>query len=178
MNKNNLITWTVLLVLLIFVWLIVFKYKKNLDTEYYSSLSQEEQENIKIDEYNFEQLEKVKRILDWLNNNSYTFDNLKEFNEKFNQNIEPIKNCYILSNESNFYLDSTIKWDYIFWFKFYSDTYIKKYNEEFYVYPESKYSRVGKWLCWKYGWICASDVAFWKFKWTITKGMINHSFYF
>jgi hypothetical protein len=59
--------------------------------------------NINIDIYNFKQLEKVKSVLDSLDKNSYNFSNLKEFNKKFSQNIEPIKNCYFLSDRNRFF---------------------------------------------------------------------------
>lgn len=135
MKKKNLITWWILIVLLISMWLIIFQYKKNLDTEYYNSLSQEEQDKIKIDEYNFEQLEKVKAILDPLDKDSYNFNNLKEFNEKFNQNIKPIKNCYYLIDKNSFFRKNKGPWGYIFWFELESNMYIKKYGTKYYAYP-------------------------------------------
>ncbi len=70
-----------------------------------------------VDYYNFNQLEKAKIILDKIPENAEKFYTLKEFNEKYNTNIKPIKNCYYISNDN---------WnqDYIFWFKLESLLYI------------------------------------------------------
>jgi len=95
----------------------------------YYSINSEEKEKIKIDEYNFEQLEKVKEILDPLDKDSYSFDNIWDFNKLYNSNIEPIKNCYYIKDRN--------WWEkYIFWFKLESDKYIKKYWVEDFAYPK------------------------------------------
>ena len=59
---------------------------------------EKEEEYIKIDEYNFAQLEKVKKILDPLDKDSKKFNTLSEFNKTFNQNIVPKEGCYYLRN--------------------------------------------------------------------------------
>lgn len=78
-----------LLILTACIYLIVFGYSLIF-----------EQDKLTIDRYNFEQLEKVRLVLDNLDKNSYKFDNLNEFNKKFSQNIEPIKNCYFLTERN------------------------------------------------------------------------------
>lgn len=87
--------------------------------------------NFYIDKYNFKQLEIVKNTLDWKKTESYSFQKLSEFNEKYNLNIEPKKDCYYISSEN---------WDesYIFWFKlkwFFNkiqlkNTYIAYYSQQ------------------------------------------------
>lgn len=96
----------------------------------------EEFKNIKIDKYNFKQLEKVKDILDWLDKNSYSFGNLNQFNEKYNQNIKTIKNCYFIADRNRFFESKNWWWGYIFWFKLESQKYLKKYWTEYYAYPK------------------------------------------
>gem|GEM_PF-2637692 len=59
-----------------------------------------EEEKINIDEYNFEQLEKVKNILN--NIKDFNFISLENFNNKYNQSITSIKNCYFLIS-TNYY---------------------------------------------------------------------------
>lgn len=121
-----------------------------------------EVENLEIDEYNFEQLEKVKNILDWLDKNSYSFENLKDFNEEFNQNIKPIQNCYLLSNWNNIFFNKS-KDDYIFMFKLYSKYYFKKYKSIYYIYPEYKFNEIKNSLCSSHWWDCGTDMAFWDY---------------
>jgi hypothetical protein len=84
---------------------------------------EEKLENEKIDEHNFEQLEKVKEILDWITNENYNFENLNDFNSLFNVNLEPKGNtCYYLnSNNGDF--------PYIFWFQLFSKKYKNKYKD-------------------------------------------------
>ncbi|MCT4616667.1 MAG: hypothetical protein N4A38_00480 [Candidatus Gracilibacteria bacterium] len=112
---------------------LVFIYGYN-----YYLTNKEEQEKIKIDEYNFEQLEKVKSVLNSLDKNSYSFDNIGDFNKQFNINIEPIKNCYYLSNKNG-------GEKYIFGFKLESNKYIDKYGTKSYIYP--KYDIVKEEIC-------------------------------
>ncbi len=66
--------------------------------------------NIYIDMYNFEQLEKAKPILESIPGNAKKFYGLKQFNNLYSANIQPIKNCYQVSNDN---------WEekYIFWFQ-------------------------------------------------------------
>jgi len=96
---------------------------------------QSEKEKIFIDEYNFNQLEKVKTILDNKTNSGYILRNYIDFNEKFNQDIKPIKNCYYLKTKN-------WKYPYIFWFKLESDKFIKKYWTWYYAYPKYDLPRV------------------------------------
>ena len=69
-----------------------------------------EQDKITIDKYNFSQLEKSKPILDSIYREAKRFYSLKEFNDIYDANIKPIKDCYYVSNSN---------WNekYIFWFK-------------------------------------------------------------
>lgn len=145
------IIWVIILILLVLIWKYWYDYYK-----YEMNVSRDEQENRKIDEYNFEQLEKVKSVLDWLDKNSYKFDNIKEFNKNFNQNIKPIKNCYFLTSR-NWYFDKSKWWGwYIFWFKLTSDRYKNKYWVEYYAYP--KYDLPIFKLCfWLWEWWCYDD---------------------
>jgi len=85
--------------------------------------------NIKIDNYNFGQLEKVKPILESISKNDETFYSLREFNQIYNTDIGPIKNCYYVSNSN---------WNekYIFWFQLESQKYIKQYWIKYFVYPK------------------------------------------
>ncbi len=126
--------------------------ERKLKEEYIS-----EEDRIKIDEYNFEQLEKVKSVLDWLDKNSYSFNNLKEFNKKFNQNITPIKNCYFLSDRNIYFEDKKWGGGYVFGFKLYSSKYRKIYWNLYIAYP--KYNLPVEYAClWsKY---CRDDLNF------------------
>lgn len=87
-----------------------------------------EAEKEKIDEYNFSQLEIVKSRLDNLPRDSYVLNSYMDFNEKFEDKLNPIKNCYYLR---------TWNWDnpYLFWFKLESEKYITNYWTWFYSYP-------------------------------------------
>lgn len=56
---------------------------------------------IEVDEYNFGQLEKAKKILKNVprgDDRSERFETLKKFNEQYNADIQPKKNCYYVSN--------------------------------------------------------------------------------
>ena len=102
----------------------------------YYNISSEEREKIKIDEYNFKQLEKVKSVLDKLDKNSYSVKDLNDFNKQFDIDIKPIKNCYYVTSR-NRHFDNK-KWGgwYIFWFELESKTYIKKYWTQYFAYPK------------------------------------------
>jgi hypothetical protein len=97
-----------------------------------------------IDIYNFKQLEKAKPILESINKDDKKFYSLEEFNNKYNINIKPIRNCYYVSNDN---------WDekYIFWFKLESIIYMCIYWAKYYSYPiysrEISTSCVINWWC-------------------------------
>ncbi|MDD5213349.1 MAG: hypothetical protein PHG82_02915 [Candidatus Gracilibacteria bacterium] len=95
-----------------------------------------EQEKMSVDRYNFEQLEEVKNTLNKLDKNSYTFDNVKEFNNKYNKNIKPIKNCYFLSDRNGYFENKNGGGGYIFGFKLESLIYKFIYFGEKYSYPK------------------------------------------
>gem|GEM_PF-5061514 len=59
-----------------------------------------ERDKITIDRYNFEQLEKAKPILESIPETDKRFYSLKEFNQKYSADIQPIKNCYSISNDN------------------------------------------------------------------------------
>ena len=127
MKKNIKITiWIILLIIIWVGWKYYYNYYNNQKV-----LAQEEQENIKIDEYNFEQLEKVKNILKNLKRTDTKFSSLKEFNSIYNSNIEPIKNCYYIKNYEN--KERVL---YSFWFRLESNKYIQKYWDKNYMYPK------------------------------------------
>lgn len=65
--------------------------------------SGKEEDYIKIDEYNFSQLEIVKATLSNETNSGYVLRNYNDFNEKFNQDIKSIKNCYFLKSKNGRY---------------------------------------------------------------------------
>lgn len=111
-------------------------------------------DNIKVDRYNFLQLEKIKNTLDELDRNSYKFDNVKEFNIKFNQDIKPLKNCYFLSERNWYFENNNWWWWYIFWFKLESLLYKLIYFDKYYIYP--KYDLPSATIC---DWTCR-DVNF------------------
>ena len=91
---------------------------------------------IYVDVYNFRQLWKVRNVLDNLDGNSYKFDNVKQFNERFNSNVEPIKNCYFLSERNWYFKDDNWGGGYIFWFKLESSIFKLIYLTKYYAYPE------------------------------------------
>ncbi len=85
--------------------------------------------NIYIDIYNFRQLEKAKIILEKIPRDDYSFYWLDKFNNKYNANIVPIKNCYYVRNRN-------WKYPYIFWMKLESITYKIIYLRFNYAYPK------------------------------------------
>lgn len=106
-----------------------------------------------IDMYNFKQLEKAKPILESIPKDAETFYNLKQFNEIYNANIKPIKNCYSVNNYN-------WKYRYKFWFKLESLIYIYIYWDKYYVYPkyDTPKSRLCFWLVvWWWGGGCYDD---------------------
>ncbi len=129
-----------MLVLLWKYWYDYYRYERNVTIE--------EQNKRKIDEYNFEQLTKVKIILKDIKRSDKKFQSLKEFNHIYNADINPIKNCYYIKN----YEDNN-RVLYTFWFKLeskkYKDKYwlIGKYGTVYYVYPkyDLPYSKVCFW---------------------------------
>jgi len=103
-----------------------------------------ERDKITIDRYNFEQLEKAKPILESIPETDKRFYSLKEFNQKYSADIQPIKNCYSISNDN---------WNekYIFWFKLESLIYIYIYRTKLFAYPyynkKGSSSCVMNWWC-------------------------------
>jgi hypothetical protein len=84
MKTKNIIILLTLIVLLV-VTIFGYFHMKN------------EQKNIKIDEYNFTQLEKFKSALISIQDEDNKVMSLRNFNETFNENIEPAQNCYYIS---------------------------------------------------------------------------------
>lgn len=104
---------------------------------------------IYIDIYNFNQSEKVKLILKDLKREDKQFLYLKDFNEIYNENIKPIKNCYYIRNYS-----SEDRVPYTLWFKFESIFYKTMYKTQYYVYPKYDIpykTRCESWI-WCYDW--------------------------
>lgn len=83
---------------------------------------------IYIDRYNFEQLEKVKYLLENTIDKKLWYYHIKDFNKKYGISIEPIKNCYYISNNN-------WKYPYIFWFKLESQIYKIIYWDKYFSYP-------------------------------------------
>jgi len=151
------------LVLIILTWKYWYQYYI-----YNINPSQEELENQKIDEYNFEQLEKVKVILKDLNRNDKKFSSLSEFNKIYKVDIKPIKNCYILSNINNYFIDSNLENSYMFMFSIYSEKYKNTYKKDYYIYPYNYYKNIEESLCWNNWWYCGSDIVYWNLIKTIS----------
>lgn len=121
-NKKN----NVIILILIFLWSVIFFW--------YTFII--EKININSDEYNFQQFEKIKSILEWEAPTEYKFWNLQEFNEKYNSDITPQNNCYFLIDRNRKYDtfdDDTI--GYTFAFELLSLKYNRKYNSDIYIYP-------------------------------------------
>ena len=83
---------------------------------------------IGIDIYNFRQLEKARIVLDELPEDEKKFYILKQFNERYDQNISPVINCYYINNDNG-------KYTYIFGFKIYSIAYKMFYWTSSYAFP-------------------------------------------
>lgn len=111
--------------IIFFLWIIVLI----LSWVLYAVDKYYEEAKEKIDEYNFEQLENAKIVLEKIPEDANKFSTLKKFNEIYNAWIKPIKNCYYVSN-------SNWEYPYIFWFKLESKKYIKYYWTQYYAYPE------------------------------------------
>jgi len=125
----KLFVWLFLLLILSFVLVAVYSFTF-------------EKDKIAIDRYNFEQLEKAKPILETIDENTKKFYNLKEFNERYNAWIKPIKNCYSI-NMNNW------KYFYKFWFRLESLLYIYIYRTKLFAYPkyDTPYQNVCMWGC-------------------------------
>jgi len=82
-HKKDIIILLTLIVLLV-VTIFGYFHMKN------------EQENIKIDEYNFTQLEKFKSALINIQDEDNKVMSLGDFNEIFNEDIDPVQNCYYI----------------------------------------------------------------------------------
>jgi hypothetical protein len=119
--KKNII-WILLFIIVLYLWVFLYSYIF-------------EKDKIAIDRYNFEQLEKVKKSLD-NEKTDYRFRNLRDFNNKYNLNIQPIKNCYYIV--TTIYFDN-YKWDskYIFWFHL--ESLIYKFINFWWNYTYPKY---------------------------------------
>ncbi len=144
--------------LILFLWIILVI----LSWVLYAIDEHSEEAKQKIDEYNFEQLEKAKIILEKIQKDVNKFHTLKSFNEIYNAWIEPIKNCYYISNVN-------WKYPYIFWFLLESKKYKKQYWNNYYTYP--KYDLPYEPRC--DGYTCDADFLYELYIWTISKPCIN-----
>lgn len=123
---------TKLLIIFILIFWLISCSEENINTIEINKNQKEtltEEEKIKIDEYNFEQLEKAKPFLEKLPKDINKLFTIKEFNEIFYTDIAPVKNCYYISNYN---------WseNYIFWFQLESEKYRELYWNEYYAYPK------------------------------------------
>lgn len=84
--------------------------------------------SMSIDRYNFGQLERVKWVLK-NNNIQASFRDVVDFNGRYNESIEPLKNCHYLSSDN--WTES-----YIFWFKIESLAYQYIYWTKYFSYPK------------------------------------------
>lgn len=124
-TKNIVIIILIIITILMELLYLNYKYSKK------EIITVEEHENLRIDEYNFEQLEKVKVVLKNIKRTDKKFSSLKNFNNLYNTNIKSIKNCYYIKNYEN--EDRVL---YSFWFKLESDKYIEKFWTKNYMYPK------------------------------------------
>ena len=107
-----------------------------------NALLNKEKENIAIDEYNFSQLDKIKPLLEAIPANAKKFYTLKDFNTLYHGDIQPMKNCYYVSNDNG-------NEKYIFAFNLESKKYKRELSREFYFYPwyNLKNRTVCIWYC-------------------------------
>lgn len=118
--------------------------------------SNDEQEKIRIDEYNFQQIEKIKEAFESNSENKKDINSLWYFVFEYGIDIVPIKNCYYVSNFN-------WKYNYIIWFKLESDKYIKKYWTEYYAYPDYDIEPMN--ICdWH---SCDNDMNRYEFEWVV-----------
>ncbi len=95
-----------------------------------------ERKAIEIDRYNFQQLEKAKKVIENIpkNKKTYRVRNLKQLNSKFKADIEPLDKRYCY----DVYYDTNPTWPwyvFTFWFKLHSLLYKLRYWWEYYIYP-------------------------------------------
>lgn len=115
-----------------------------------------ESEKLEIDNYNFNQLEQVKKKFSDLKiesfvsseksswwsmwyyttwwYNQFNFYNIWDFNRQYNLNIKPIKNCYYFEISNAIY-SKNWKYPYIFWFQLESTFYKILNFWKYYSYP-------------------------------------------
>ena len=107
-----------------------------------NALLNKEKENIAIDEYNFSQLDKIKPLLEAIPANAKKFYTLKDFNTLYHGDIQPMKNCYYVSNDNG-------NEKYIFAFNLESKKYRELYLRSFYAYPwyNLPFERFCIWYC-------------------------------
>ncbi len=124
--KKKKIKIILVVVLLVLIILVVAWYK------YY----QYDKENLKIDYYNFQQLEKVKKVIENIpeNKKTYRVRNLKQLNSKFKADIEPLdkRYCYYVYYQFDKENNKPV---FGFWFKLHSLLYKLRYWWEYYKYP-------------------------------------------
>lgn len=151
LNKKNILQVT--LIILFILWLIIL----------YSYIF--EKEKLEIDRYNFEQLEKVKEIINNDKNfNNIEFYDLYKFNLVYNTTIKPIKNCYYITT-TNYYKKYKWKSTYLFWFKLESLIYKIRYFNWYYVYPKYDLPIDNRCLWSKW---CTDDINMNELIWTIS----------
>jgi hypothetical protein len=109
------------IVVILLIWaLIIFEWK-----------------NIYVDRYNFQQLEKAKKVIENIpeNKKTYSVRNLKQLNSKFKADIEPLDKRYCYYVYYQFDKEKN-KSDFEFWFKLHSLLYKLMYMSNNYAYPK------------------------------------------
>lgn len=91
---------------------------------YWNNILDEKSSNI-IDIKSWEYLNEIKNTLKW--NDSFSFINIDNYNEKFNKKIIPYHYCYYLSSIEN------NKW-YIYAYKYESKKNIEKFWKDYFIY--------------------------------------------
>jgi hypothetical protein len=84
----------------------------------------------------------------------YLFSDLWDFNQIYNSNIKPVKNCYYINNDNG---DEK----YLFWFKLESLLYKIKYLNTYIAYPSYDLSKS---LYCGWGKDCKDDLDFYSFE--------------
>ena len=108
------------IIIILLIWaLIIFEWK-----------------NIYVDRYNFQQLEKAKKVVENLKweQKLYRARGLKDFNYQFDTDIKPLDKRYCY----DVYYDTNPTWPwyvFTFWFKLHSLLYKLMYWWEYYIYP-------------------------------------------
>jgi len=145
------------IVVILLIWaLIIFEWK-----------------NIYVDRYNFQQLEKAKKVIENIpeNKKTYRVRNLKQLNSKFKADIEPLDKRYCY----DVYYDKNPTWPwyvFTFWFKLHSLLYKLIYGWEYYKYPNWIHKSEPSEQCKK-----EMELSKWRYTWIPSCAWLNAYYY-